>query len=162
MRPANETMRRQDRLMNDDAALNLLRTAEYGVLSLQAEEGGGYGVPLHFAWDGGDSIVFHCAPEGRKLRCLTTCGRVSFCIVGGTQVIPSKFSTNYESVIVHGTAEVLTDATESIRALTALAVKYLPENPEACRKYAEALSRRTVALCLTIDTWTAKKCWVPH
>lgn len=158
MRQANETVRRQDRLMDDAAALHLLRTAEYGVLSLQAPEGGGYGIPLHFAWDGSESLVFHSALEGRKLDSLAACDRVSFCIVGGAQTFPRQFGTDYESLVLQGTAACVRDEGERKQALLALAVKYLPEDPEAGRKYVEALFHRTMAIRMTIDAWTAKKC----
>ena len=42
----NTAVRRQDRLLDVARACELLRTGEYGVLSMQAEEGGGYGIPL--------------------------------------------------------------------------------------------------------------------
>lgn len=162
MRHANDTLRRQDRLMDDEAALELLRAAEYGVLSLQAVQGGGYGIPLHFAWDGGESLVFHCAPEGRKLECLAACNRVSFCIVGATQTFPRKFATSYESLILQGSATRALHDADCMQALIALATKYLPEDPEACREYARALFHRTLVLRMTVDTWTAKKCVVPR
>ncbi len=54
--------------------------------------------------DVGDVIYFHCAPEGHKLENLSGNNKVSFCVVGKTQVLPDKFATNYESVIVFGTA----------------------------------------------------------
>lgn len=44
----NETVRRQDRLMDEERALELLATSEYGVLSMVDEDGGGYGVPVNF------------------------------------------------------------------------------------------------------------------
>lgn len=67
---SNDSVRRKDRLLEEKDALHLLRTGEYGFLSMQAEGGGAYGVLVNFVWNGRDSVYFHCAPEGRKLRCL--------------------------------------------------------------------------------------------
>ena len=80
----NDSVRRQDRLLDQPEATELLRRGEYGILCMQRPEGGGYGVPLNYVWDEADAIYIHCAPEGRKLHCLRECDRVTFCIVGKT------------------------------------------------------------------------------
>ena len=56
MKYVNDTVRRQDRLMDEERALELLRESEYGVLSMQDVDGSGYGVPLNYVWDGDHSI----------------------------------------------------------------------------------------------------------
>ena len=66
----NDSVRRQDRLLDQPEATELLRRGEYGILCMQRPEGGGYGVPLNYVWDEADAIYIHCAPEGRKLHCL--------------------------------------------------------------------------------------------
>lgn len=43
----NRNVRRQDRLLDENKALNLLSTGEYGVLSLCIGNEG-YGVPLNY------------------------------------------------------------------------------------------------------------------
>ena len=86
----NDSVRRQDRLLDQPEATELLRRGEYGILCMQRPEGGGYGVPLNYVWDEADAIYIHCAPEGRKLHCLRECDRVTFCIVGKTQVLPAR------------------------------------------------------------------------
>ena len=67
MKYVNETVRRRDRLLDEERALELLKDGEYGVLSM-VSEGGGYGIPVNFVWDGKNSAYIHCAPEGRKLE----------------------------------------------------------------------------------------------
>ena len=76
---SNADVRRQDRLLTEESAILLLTKGEYGMLSMQAENGGAYAVPISFVWDGVRSVYFHCAIEGRKLRCIELCNRVSFC-----------------------------------------------------------------------------------
>ena len=67
----NSQIRRQDRTLDEDSAAKLLKEGEYGVLSMQAEDGNGaYGIPINYVWDGGNSIYIHCAPAGRKLNCI--------------------------------------------------------------------------------------------
>ena len=97
----NENIRRQDRTLDEKRAFEILKEGEYGILSMQSEDGqGAYGIPLSYVWDRGNSIYIHCAPIGRKLNCIDRCQQVSFCVVGRTKVIPNKFTTAYESVVM--------------------------------------------------------------
>ena len=75
MKYVNNRVRRQDRLMDEQRALELLRDGEYGVLSMVADDAG-YGIPVNFVWDGDHSVYIHCAPEGRKLQAIE---HVSIC-----------------------------------------------------------------------------------
>ena len=59
----NDEIRRQDRQLDEKRAFEILKEGEYGVLSMQEENGeGAYGVPLSYVWDRGNSIYIHCAP----------------------------------------------------------------------------------------------------
>ena len=160
----NHTIRRQDRVMNEEYALELLRTGEYGFLAMQAEEGGGYGLPLTFVWDAERHAVYiHCAPEGRKLRCLAAEPRVSFCIVGRTHVLPEKFTTEYQSVLLFGRATADLDEAERMHALELILQKYCPQIVETGRKFAQASFHRTRAIRIDISAWSAKtKKTAPH
>ena len=112
MKYVNDTVRRQDRLMDEERALELLRESEYGVLSMQDVDGSGYGVPLNYVWDGDHSIYIHCAPEGHKLQALEHHPLVSFCIIGRVHLLPRNFTTEYESVILRGEAHIHLDFKE--------------------------------------------------
>ena len=70
MRYDNSKVRRQDRLMDEKRAIELLKSNEYGILSMISETGEAYGVPINYVWDGGESIYNHCAQEGKKLDAL--------------------------------------------------------------------------------------------
>ena len=92
----NQDVRRQDRLLDETRAFEILRDGEYGILSMQSEDGNGaYGIPINYVWDRGNSIYIHCAPVGRKLRCIDACPNVSFCVTGRSRVIPDKLTTGY-------------------------------------------------------------------
>src|SRR3972149_8062353 len=93
----NSAVRRQDRLLDAEQATKLLQIGVYGVLSLVDKDGQAYGIPINYVWDSRNSIYLHCAPEGRKLNCIKSNNKVSFCVVGNTHVLPDKFSTEYES-----------------------------------------------------------------
>ena len=118
-------MRRHDRAVSIGEARRLLESAEYGVLSMAGQDGEPHGIPLNFAL-AGDSIYFHCAPEGRKIDLLSANGKVSFCVVGNTQVLPEKFGTKYESAIATGVVEELF-AEDKRQGLVLLVRKYSPD-----------------------------------
>ena len=122
----NRKMRRKDRQMPQDAAVELLQHGEYGVLSSVDQDGQPYGVPLNYAFDGNDRIYFHCAKEGHKLDNLRSNPKVSFTIVGNHQIMDWTFSTAYESVILFGTAEEV-EGDEKYLALKMLAQKFSPD-----------------------------------
>ena len=63
----NSAVRRQDRLLDEARARELLAGGRFGVLSL-VDGDGAYGIPVNYVWDGDDSLYVHCAPDGRKLR----------------------------------------------------------------------------------------------
>ena len=88
----NSGVRRQDRLLTEAEARGLLAAGEYGVLSM-CDGGEAYGIPVSYVWDGAESLYIHCAPEGRKLRCVAASPRVSFCVTGPTHVVPERFTT---------------------------------------------------------------------
>ena len=118
-------MRRQDRQITQQESIEIVLKGEYGVLSMCTPTNEGYGIPLNYAYDG-NNLYFHCAGEGTKLDYLRNNPKVSFCVVGKTQVLPSQFGTLYESVIVSGyTLEV--EGTEKNEALKQLIEKYSGE-----------------------------------
>ena len=123
MNYTNEQIRRQDRLLEKEKAISLLKNGEYGVLSMQDEENGAYGVPINYVWNKKNSIYIHCAPEGRKLHCIKHCNTVSFCIIGKTHIISNQFTTEYESIILKCRAYIGLNEEERINALHLLIEK---------------------------------------
>ncbi|MDZ5016887.1 pyridoxamine 5'-phosphate oxidase, partial [Clostridium perfringens] len=90
-------IRRKDREIEGSQVIEVLKKCEYGILSTVDENGYPYGVPLSYVY-ANDSIYFHSAVEGHKLENIKKNDKVSFCVVGQTDVLPDKFSTKYESV----------------------------------------------------------------
>lgn len=154
MNTASHKMRREDRALPEDEALKLLNQAEYGVLSTVSGEGQPYGLPLNFCFHNG-AIYFHSAMEGQKIDHITAGPKVSFCVVGQTRLLPAKFSTKYESVIVFGSAEEVFAETK-LTALEKLIRKYSPDHIEKGKKYIEASHHETRVFRINIDHLTGK------
>lgn len=150
------TVRRQDRLMDEQQARDILRTAEYGVLSMVDDNNQAYGIPVNFIWDGDEHIYIHCAPEGRKLRAIARHPKVSLCVVGRTHLLPRNFTTEYESVVVFGTAHTGLSADERMHALHLLIDKLSPDFREIGDKYAHASFHRTEIIRIDITEYSGK------
>lgn len=147
-------MRRTDREISENEALSILESAEYGILSTVANNGRPYGVPLNFCIINRD-LYFHCAVEGRKLENLNQNNFVSFCVVGDTEVLPDKFATKYESVILSGNAvEVFGETKRS--ALEALLKKYSSSYMDSGFKYIDKLTDRTRVFKIEVEDISGK------
>ena len=147
-------LRRDDRAISDGEAQAILQAGEYGVLSTVSVDGQPYGVPVSYAYVG-DVLYFHCAVEGHKLDNLKDNNKVSFCVVGKTQVLPDKFATNYESVIVFGTAVEVIDE-EKHAGLVEILKKYSPDFMEKGERYIANDSPKARVYKIVIESMTGK------
>lgn len=147
-------MRRTDRAIGIEEARGLLESAEYGVLSMSGVEGVPHGIPLNFAL-AGECLYFHCAPEGRKIEILSGNARVSFCVVGKTQVMPEKFGTKYESAIATGVVEELSGEDKK-QGLLLLVRKYSPGFVPEGLEYIERLIDKVKVFRIRMDSITGK------
>jgi len=148
-------MRRRDRELTVPEAWELLRRAEWGVLSTLGEDGWPYGVPVnHVVVEG--RIYIHCAQAGHKVENLAFESKVSYCAVANAEVQPAELATNFESAVVFGRAELVTEDIEKRQALEALLKRFAPQHPA---EGAEAMRKefgRTAVLRITPEHLTAK------
>ena len=149
-------MRRVDRKLDEVQTMELLQRGEYGVLSLIDPAGMPYGVPLNYAVKDGN-IYVHAATEGKKLQCAAANPRVCFTVVGRTEVLPDKFSTRYESVMVFGRAAMVEPSDEKDEALLALIRKYSADHLENGIAYINNAKGKTVVIRITPEEITGKK-----
>ena len=148
------TLRRQDRAISEAEAKELLHKAEYGILSTVSHDGQPYGVPLNYCVIE-DCMYFHHAVEGHLIENISGNPLVSFCVVGHTEIMPEKFGTLYESVILSGKIEEVFDDQKQT-GLEALVSKYSPDFKEEGREYIEKLWDRTRVFRTTIADISGK------
>jgi len=147
-------MRRKDREISKQEAIDLLVKSEYGVLSTVDKSGQPYGVPLSYVYKD-NAIYFHCAVDGQKLDNITNNSRVSFCVVGSTTVLPETFGTLYESAVVFGIAhEVHND--ERHQALVWLLEKYCSDFLAGGLQYIELKNKVTKVIKIEISQLSGK------
>lgn len=147
-------LRRKDREMTGTEARGLLERGEYGVLSTRGPDGAPYGIPLNYCVING-TIYFHCSIEGRMLENIAADGRVSFCVVGKTEVLPDQFATRYESAIISGTATEVFEEKKQV-GLEGLLAKYSKEYRLEGLKYIRAKGERTRVFRIGIDSICGK------
>lgn len=148
------TIRRIDRAISEEEAKEILKRGEYGVLSTASRDGRPYGVPLSYGYTG-DMIYFHCALEGRKIDVIQENNRVSFCVVGKTEVVPEIFGTKYESVIVFGRVSEAT-GDEKHKGLLELLKKYSPGFIKEGLQYMETAGGKSKVFKIMIESMTGK------
>ena len=149
-------MRRHDREMPREFAIEVVDKCEYAVLAMLDPDGAPYCVPLSIVRMG-ERIYFHSARDGFKLDCLKASPRVCISCVGDTCRAKDKFTTEFESAIVRGTAEVVTDDAERIAALRALCERHTPSNMAQFDAAIERSLARTLVVSVSIESITAKR-----
>lgn len=154
MKYDNSAVRRQDRLLDEAVAMELLQSGEYAFLSMTTDEGA-YGVPINYVVED-DTIYIHCAPEGRKLRAIAYDSRVSLCVVGHSRVVGEQLTTAYSSVIVAGRAQIVEDEALKRHALQLLVDKYASDfREEGYRALGRSL-HRTAVVAIAIESISGK------
>ncbi len=147
-------MRRKEKEMGELEALEIVRTGDYGILSVIQDNGYPYGVPLNYAYDDG-YIYFHGAKEGNKNDSILANEKVSFTIVEDYEIIKASFDTHYRSVIIFARAKQLAGK-EKIRGLRLLLEKYSPGYLKEGELYLERFKDKTSVFRLEIESITGK------
>lgn len=147
-------IRRTDRVLSESEAKGILEKGEFGILSTASLDGQPYGVPISYSYTA-NVIFFHSAIDGHKLENLRKNNKVSFCVVGRTEVLPDQFSTKYESAIVFGKAFELTDD-EKHKGLLEIVKKYSPGFIKEGLQYIENAANKARVYKIVIESITGK------
>lgn len=147
-------MRKSNRELTESHGITILEQGEYGILSTLGENGYCYGVPLSYVYHD-NAIYFHGALEGNKVENLLLNNKISFTVVGKTEVLPGSFSTKYESVIAFGKAIEIHEE-EKIQGLKELILKYSKDFLESGMEYIKRASDKTKVFKIEIDKISAK------
>jgi uncharacterized protein len=116
-------MRRKEKKMPEAGAIKILQEGEFGTLATMGPDGYPYAVVVNYVLHE-NAIYFHTAHEGHKLSNIAFCERVCFSVVGYHKLLADKFDTEYDSVVVFGTAHRVEDEAEKKNAYMWLVEKY--------------------------------------
>ena len=148
-------MRRKEKIMPESDALRILKEAEFGTLATVGADGYPYAVVLNYALDG-NSIYFHTAHDGHKVSNIDFCDHVCFSVVGYHKLLAEKFDTEYDSVIVFGTAKRVEDDGEKEKAYMGLIEKYSPAYKVQGLDHIARASQTAAVYRITIEHKTGK------
>lgn len=140
--------------MDEAEASKLLESGEYGILSTVGADGYAYGIPLSYVFMN-NAIYFHGTFKGHKYDNIENNNRVSFCVVGETEILPSEFSVNYQSVIVFGIM-VEVQGEEKSDALLGFVEKYSMQYREEGKQYLESDGKITKVMKINIEYISGK------
>lgn len=146
-------MRKKQRELSNEEAIEILNYADYGFISINGEEYP-YGVPINFVYLN-DKIYFHGATGGYKLDMIKRNNKICFTAVTKHDILPDKFSTDYRSVIVFGDAYEVFDE-EKISVLMALIEKFSLSYIDEGKKYIARAEKATRVFGVTINHITGK------
>lgn len=151
-------MRRKDRQLTEEEAMDVVRKGEYGVLATVGDDGKPYSVPLSYVLDEEKgALYFHgTAAGGQKMDNILANPSVCFTVVMDTEVLPAQFSTKYYSANVFGTAKVVKEEEEKKKALLLLVRKYAPDYEEQGRAYIERAIGAVAVVRLDVEQVTGK------
>lgn len=148
-------MRRTDRAVTREEAMEYLKSAEVGYLSM-SDDNVPYTIPLNYVLMG-DSLYFHCAHVGRKLDILKKNPKCCFVVSFLDGIKPGDNACDYgaffRSAIVEGTARWVEDQEEKIKSLNELTEKhangpFMPVN--------EHTAKTVTVIAIDIETLSGK------
>ena len=150
-------MRRFKQQLSHEECERILADSTSGVLALSGDDGYPYAVPLSHVYQDG-KLYFHCAKEGQKIDAICRNDKVSFCVIAQDEVIPSKRTTAYISVIAFGRAVIVDDEPNLRRIASLIGEKFSADYPEACQKETDQMiaADRMYCLEITVEHLTGK------
>ncbi|WP_312906314.1 pyridoxamine 5'-phosphate oxidase family protein [Tissierella praeacuta] len=171
-------MRRKDREMNKEFGLEVIDKSRYGIVSMIDEDNEPYGIPLSIVRDE-ETLYFHSAMDGRKVKALEKNPNVSVAFIGEVKVpenytkeeldeivkdeskavllISSVFTTQYESAVVKGKVKLVEDEEEKIKAMRLICEKYTPTKMSYFNMAIKAGLKRTNVYKIEIEEIKAKR-----
>jgi nitroimidazol reductase NimA-like FMN-containing flavoprotein (pyridoxamine 5'-phosphate oxidase superfamily) len=153
------SMRRKDKEISEKAVLEeIFRENQVGRLGTTVD-GRPYVVPMNFVYTK-DTIMLHTHRDGKKVKDIKLNPRVCFEVDCGEIVEgddPCSYSWSYRSVIANGTAKLIENPEDKLKALRLLSDKYAfgkgrKLNQEKIEKFNDLL-----VIEITVDEMTGKK-----
>ncbi|NCC01381.1 MAG: pyridoxamine 5'-phosphate oxidase family protein [Clostridia bacterium] len=149
-------IRRKDRAMNDLEIQKVLEQGEYGILASTGEDDFPYAIPYSYVVIDG-KIYIHCTSQASHSKDnLKKNHKICFTVVGETEILPDKFGTCYESVVVFGTVEEIKDSGLILTALNKMLEKYSADFIKEGQIYIEKMLELTTVMEITPIHMTGK------
>jgi len=109
-------MRRFKQQISDEECIRILKEQPRGVLSMLGDNGYPYGIPLdHWYSEVDNKLYFHCAKTGHKIDAVTTCDKVSYCVMDEGYRKDGEWALNINSVVIFGRMRVVDDTEDELK-----------------------------------------------
>ncbi len=148
-------MRRKDKQVSTEQALEWLKNGSSGVLSLVDEEGKPYCVPVSYIYHA-DAIWIHGAREGKKISCIAHNDNACFCVFTDHGPISEKYSVRYDSVIIFGKASVVRFVPMVEEVLYEISKKYTTNDDADISSYTARFLDKVAIIRISVDEITGK------
>jgi nitroimidazol reductase NimA-like FMN-containing flavoprotein (pyridoxamine 5'-phosphate oxidase superfamily) len=142
--------------MSREFALEVADKSLFASLATVSDDGSPYSVALSPVREG-DWFYIHGALEGHKIDNMRREKRVCLSFVSRAEVLQEEYSVSYDSAVVFGTAEEVTDRDEKIHALRLICERYAPRNMSNFEVEAGKGLDRTAIWKIRIDGISGKK-----
>ena len=150
-------MRRIKQQLPDEEAMEVLKNAKRGVLSVIGDDGWPYGVWLNPHYREADGrIYFHGAKEGHKIDSLRKDDRVTFTAIDEGVRDEGGWAYTFRSVVVFGHIEFVEDHEFALEICRELARRFNPSE-EDIEKEIQMAGARVQVLCLVPEHITGKR-----
>jgi nitroimidazol reductase NimA-like FMN-containing flavoprotein (pyridoxamine 5'-phosphate oxidase superfamily) len=125
-------------------------------LALNGDDGYPYAVPITYRYLD-NYIYFHSANHGYKIDILKRNTKASFSVILNVEVLPSKFSASFESIIATGDIVFVEDKIEKDKILIDLIDRYSSEYKEMGMKFVNGpIGEKTAVFKMKIKEITGK------
>ena len=170
-------MRRNDREMDREFGLKVIDKSRFGIMSM-LDKDEPYGIPLSIVRDE-DTLYFHSAMDGRKVKVLGDNPKVSVAFVGETVtpdlysneeldeitkdesnaglLISKVFTIEFESAVVTGKVRLVDDEKERVKAMRLICEKYTPAKMAYFPLAVKSGGKRVNVYAIDIKDVTAKR-----
>lgn len=148
-------MHKASRQLSDAETLELLKKGDHGTLSVQGDDGYPYSTPVNYIMVN-DKLYIHSAPYGYKIECLQRDAKCCFSAIISAQIVPSKITATFESVVMTGTAVFVEDQAEKRAALEAFVTQKHPGYEEVGFKMIDKQIDKTAVLRIDPISTTGK------
>jgi nitroimidazol reductase NimA-like FMN-containing flavoprotein (pyridoxamine 5'-phosphate oxidase superfamily) len=150
-------VKRVKQALSKDACIEILKNEKRGVLAVTGDGGYPYPVPLNHYYCAEDGrLYFHSGKTGHKIDALKTDPKAAFCVTDGGEQTPGEWSLYFNSVIVFGRVEFITDYDEICRISRLLSLKFTDDEAYIAREI-EKYGKNTALFALIPEHITGKR-----
>jgi len=149
-------MQRKRQQLSQEECIRILKEEPRGVLSVLGDDGYPYGMPINqYYCEADGKLYFHGGKTGHKIDALKRHPKASFCTYDKGFRRDGEWALNVRSVIVFGTAELVSDPETVVRITTELSRKFT-DDEAYIRREIERSGPGTLLIVLTPEQITGK------